>query len=274
MLQCYCRDPFFIWAFWQGGFLIMNNINDFKKRLFSLAIELILIVLANPKIKRVISEIVQKQIDLESGWQGNIRTQLWKKATQQTVDYVEKNMLTVKSCCGREQMLKIVFSRAKIDGLYLEFGVGEGNSINSIAKHVDGTVHGFDSFQGLPEPWFDHFDKGMFSTNLQLPSCPENVEFHIGLFDKTLPEFITKHNGQISFIHVDCDLYSSTKVIFDILGDLINSGTVILFDEYFNYPGWQNHEFKAFQEFVTQRGLKYEYLAYDRCHFAVAVLIL
>jgi hypothetical protein len=50
-------------------------------------------------------------------------------------------------------------------------------------------------------------------------------------------------------------------------------GTVIVFDEYFNYPGWENHEFKAFQEFVEQTNLKYEYLAYNRRHEQVAVKI-
>jgi hypothetical protein len=28
------------------------------------------------------------------------------------------------------------------------------------------------------------------------------------------------------------------------------SGSVIVFDEYFNYPGWKVHEFKAFQDDV------------------------
>ena len=34
-------------------------------------------------------------------------------------------------------------------------------------------------------------------------------------------------------------------------------GTVILFDEYFNFPNWERHEFKAFQEFVEKYGIKY-----------------
>ena len=68
-----------------------------------------------------------------------------------------------------------------------------------------------------------------------------------GLFDDTLPSFAKTHTQPVSFLHVDCDLYSSTKAIFDILGDQIVEGTVIVFDEYFNYPGWQHHEFKAFQ---------------------------
>ena len=46
--------------------------------------------------------------------------------------------------------------------------------------------------------------------------------------------------------NIDCDIYSSTKDIFDIAGDRINPGCIIVFDEYINYPSWEQHEFKAF----------------------------
>lgn len=75
------------------------------------------------------------------------------------------------------------------------------------------------------------------------------------------------------FLHIDCDLYSSTKVVFDFLKNQIVKGTVIVFDEYFNYPGWQNGEFKAFKEFVIQNNVEYEYLTYNRYHEQVAVII-
>jgi len=46
------------------------------------------------------------------------------------------------------------------------------------------------------------------------------------------------------------------------LADRIVPGTIILFDEYFNYPNWERHEFKAFQEFVTDRAASYPYLGF------------
>jgi hypothetical protein len=245
-----------------------------KKKFVALCCKLAKRILSDQEIKREIAEIVQRPADREHAIQGNIRVQLWQHATQETAAYVREKMLRVQTGCGRDQMLEIVFSEVEIDGLYLEFGVATGKSINAIAKYVQDTVHGFDSFEGLPEDWFDHLRKGMFSMNHQIPECAENVELHIGWFDETLPKFADAHEGQIAFMHVDCDLYSSTKVIFDILGNRIASGTVILFDEYFNYPGWQNHEFKAFQEFITEKQLRYKYIAYDRCYFAVLVKIL
>ena len=51
-------------------------------------------------------------------------------------------------------------------------------------------------------------------------------------------------------------------------------GAVVLFDEYYNFPRWQQHEYKAFQEFVARTGVKYEYIAYSVTGQQVAVRIL
>jgi hypothetical protein len=62
--------------------------------------------------------------------------------------------------------------------------------------------------------------------------------------------------------------------VLDILADRIVAGTVIQFDEYFNYPGWQDGEFKAWSEFVAARHVKFEYLGYCDRNEQVAVRIL
>lgn len=48
----------------------------------------------------------------------------------------------------------------------------------------------------------------------------------------------------------------------------------MLFDEYYNFPRWQQHEYKAFQEFVSRTGVEYEYIAYSVTGQQVAVRIL
>jgi hypothetical protein len=55
------------------------------------------------------------------------------------------------------------------------------------------------------------------------------------------------------------------------LADNIVSGTVIVFDEFYNYPGFEEHEFKAFQEFLDWSGKKPVYLAYNQ-YFEQAVV--
>jgi predicted O-methyltransferase YrrM len=100
---------------------------------------------------------------------------------------------------------------------------------------------------------------------------PGNVRLHPGWFDATLPEWLKNNPGPIAFIHVDCDLYSSTRTILALLADRIVPGTIILFDEYFNYPNWEEHEYKAFQEFVTERKVGYRYIGYARQQVAVQI---
>jgi hypothetical protein len=199
--------------------------------------------------------------------------EVWANATRQTADYIEEKMMSVPLYKGRRILFEVALSSVKVDGLYLEFGCGwEAKSINFLAERIDGTIHGFDSFEGLPEPWFGHLTQGSLTSHGQLPKVRKNVKLHAGRFDQTLPEFITTHDDPVAFMHIDCDIYSSAKIVFDLLGSKIIPGTVIQFDEYFNYPGWKNHEFKVFQEFINKRSLTYDYLGYT-AQFAVAVLI-
>jgi hypothetical protein len=94
-----------------------------------------------------------------------------------------------------------------------------------------------------------------------------------GFFEQTLPDFLDAYGKKsVAFIHVDCDLYSATKTVLAQLAPMLVEGTIIVFDEYFNYPGWQQGEYKAFAEFVsTHDRLGYDYIGYIRNGGQVAV---
>tara|TARA_B000000557_G_scaffold256390_1_gene248540 strand:- start:608 stop:1219 length:612 start_codon:yes stop_codon:yes gene_type:complete len=162
--------------------------------------------------------------------------------------------------------LRYVFEDLKLhhkpDTLWLEFGVASGNTINYISKFTNDKVYGFDSFEGLPEKWRDGFDKGAFSRGGTLPKVNTNVELIKGWFNKTLDKFIKNQNKKVSFMHMDADLYSSTKYIFDVLKDYIDKDCVIVFDELVNYPGFDGEtgELKAFYEFITENKVDYEWI--------------
>jgi tetratricopeptide (TPR) repeat protein len=155
---------------------------------------------------------------------------------------------------------KRAVAQANIKGLVLEFGVRHGNSIRQLVQLVGQEVHGFDSFQGLPEDWHAE-SRGSYSTKGVIPKVPPLVKLHAGWFDETLPAFITKHEGPVRLINIDCDIYSSTKTVLDTLADRIVPGTVIVFDEYIGNEHWREDEYKAFQEAVAAYGWAYEYLA-------------
>lgn len=166
--------------------------------------------------------------------------------------------------------LRYVFEVLRIahkpNTLWLEFGVATGSTINYIAQFTTDKVYGFDSFQGLPEKWRDGFDKGAFNRQGIMPRVFPNVELVKGWFSETLPEFIKTHGDKkVSFIHMDADLYSSTKCIFDNLKNYIDTDCVIVFDELLNYPDFDGEtgELKALYEFVTENKVDYEWIGMD-----------
>lgn len=195
------------------------------------------------------------------------------RALQRTVDYIEKAMPDALGFDSQRELIEYSLGAASVNGHYLEFGVFTGGTIRFMAKRVsDRVFHGFDSFEGLPEAW-SGFNLGTkaFDVGGKLPRVPANVRLHRGWFENSIPEWLKANPGPIAFMHVDCDLYSSTVTMFQLLADRMVPGTIILFDEYFNYPNWEQHEFKAFRELVDARNIRYRYLAFARQQVAVRI---
>lgn len=194
-------------------------------------------------------------------------------AYEETMDYVKKNMYAVTSFMTPSQLLTHAVKNISIEGDVWEFGVYKGGSIRHIAKQLPHKeVHGFDSFEGLPEDWYNSaLIKGTFSVDGKLPKVPSNVTLHKGWFNETIPTWKKSYEGVPSLIHIDCDIYSATKTVFDELGDRIKEGTVIVFDEYFNYPNWKDGEFKAFQNFIKKNDIKYKYIGFSRMQVAIKI---
>lgn len=149
----------------------------------------------------------------------------------------------------------------------MEFGVWQGKTLGLISRHFAvQKVWGFDSFVGLPEPWFTQSKQdgpshpaGKFNLNGEMShidSLP-NVELVPGWFNDSIPMWLEQNSGKISFLHIDCDLYSSTKTVLTLLNDYIVPGTVIVFDEmypwanYEKYDLWDQGEFKALGDWIS-----------------------
>ena len=193
-------------------------------------------------------------------------------AAVDTAKFIEEHLPTAPIYRSRALLHQAAFRERGVAGLVLEFGVASGKSINFIARSLpQETIYGFDSFEGLPEDWTFRYRKGHFAQ--QLPEVAENVELVVGLFGDTLPGFLAQHPEDVSYLHIDCDLYSSTRTILELLGDRIRPGTVIVFDEYFNYQSWRQHEHKAFMEFVEARKVKFHFLGAVQSSVQASVLI-
>ncbi len=160
-------------------------------------------------------------------------------------------------------------------GVIAEFGVWKGESINFFARNCPkAKVFGFDSFEGLEEDWYGtRFHKGRFSTNGQLPECESNVTLVKGWFEDTLPKFCAElQQEKILLLHMDADTYKPTAYVLSSLSNNLGKGTIIIFDEYYGYPNFRLHEFKAWRELVDSSGLKYRYKGYTEQQVAIEIL--
>ncbi len=156
----------------------------------------------------------------------------------------------------RYELLRRAVAAAPQSGLWLEFGVWEGASINYIADQTGQPIYGFDSFEGLPEDWMPGLPAGSFSTGGRLPSVRPTVTLVRGLFRQTLPAFLAARPSEpVGFLHVDCDLYSSSRDILTTLGPRIDRGTVIVFDEFCGLM--PDNEARAWREFRRQHGIEF-----------------
>lgn len=169
--------------------------------------------------------------------------------------------------------LEHALALAPCGGLALEFGVYRGDTLRTIATHRgDGRVYGFDTFTGLPETWRAGFPAGAFDDVGELPDVP-GAELVAGLFADTLDGFLAAHPGPVDFLHVDSDLYSSAVTVLAAAGPRLRAGSVVLFDEFLNFPGWECDEARAWWEYAAAHGIGYSYVCYTHDNEQVAVRI-
>ena len=206
----------------------------------------------DPKARREFREQIEREIFGRRHDSFDVDRIAKLAAALASSQYAQARMQKAKRCRNGMEILAFALEQVSVKGLYLEFGVFSGKSINHSAScRPNETIYGFDSFEGLPETWRQGFKKGAFQLE-NLPAVKENVKLVPGWFDRSLPVFCDEHPDEpVAFLHVDCDLYSSTQTIFALLRTRIVPGTIIAFNEYFNYPGWEQHEIKAFMEFCS-----------------------
>jgi ectoine hydroxylase-related dioxygenase (phytanoyl-CoA dioxygenase family) len=157
---------------------------------------------------------------------------------------------------------------------WCEFGVGEGESLDwfLLNKPAGNTMFGFDTFEGIPEPWLGHpighWKSEPYRSNrsdLEIVRAP----FEVSLGDTRVRAPLARGIG---LLHVDCDLHSSTHTVLEGTREFLKAGTVVVFDEFYGYGGWQQCEAGAFREFVEAEKVSFEYVA--RSDFQVAIRLL
>lgn len=194
---------------------------------------------ANPKHQLIIDKIRASKYSMTS------EARLW--ATALSVDHVCKN---------------------SIEGDFVECGVWRGGNsalANLIIKENNQTnsrnVYLFDTFEGMTAPtnedkhegintqeWFERYQKETHNEwcyasledvkhTMSVMSCSSANVFYVkGPVEKTLivPENLPK---KISVLRLDTDWYESTKIELEVLYPLLESGGILMIDDYGYWEG-------------------------------------
>ena len=150
------------------------------------------------------------------------------------------------------------------EGVWLNFGIKDGEVINQISKNTEKNVFSFDEFENTSfkkegDSIIYNFQK--FKEEIQ-PFLNKNIKIFPGSLYETISSFKKKYlnNEIISFIYVHSSSYQTTKQILYSFVDKINNGCIIVFNEFINYKNFFIYEFKAFYEFVQELKINYEFI--------------
>jgi len=160
------------------------------------------------------------------------------------------------------------FHNQPIDGYYFEFGCHKARTMrlawDTFHSLYNWTYVAFDSFEGLPEmdaadsmPIWKKGDlktsetdfvnlvtqHGMPRERLKTVKGFYNESLTPALRDELLPQ-------KAAVVYIDCDLYSSTITALNFAKDFLQTGTVLVFDDWFCFYGDPaKGERRAFAEF-------------------------
>jgi hypothetical protein len=175
----------------------------------------------------------------------------------------------------RKAVLRFAAERCRsVAGLALEFGVYRGETLRLLARALGPGrgVAGFDSFEGLPEDWGDLLPQGHFRTAIPTFASEPNVRLVVGRIEDTLPRFLERETAPFALVHVDCDLYATTRFVLERVLPRMSRGGLVVFDEYYGYPSWADHEHRAWREVRETAPLSTRPVAYSShsCAYEIA----
>jgi hypothetical protein len=154
-------------------------------------------------------------------------------------------------------IFNLVCDTEHMPGDIAEVGVAKGGSANIIcmAKSSSRKLHLFDTFDGLPTPSSDdipslvtHKYSANFKDVCDYLSCWTELSFYPGLFNTT--KHLVK-NRLFSFVHLDADLYQTTKDCLEFFYPRMVKGGVICSHDYSDDSSVGVR--KAFDEFFDDK---------------------
>ncbi len=160
---------------------------------------------------------------------------------------------------------------AQLPYVYFEFGCHSARTFSAVVNaseylRMDSMkFYAFDSFEGLPNT--SSVEDGVFQTgefSTPISKFKELVKKRTGkvlgddsivkgFYSDSLTDQLQKQMPKVGIVHIDVDLYSSTKEVLSFLKPLFTVGTIILFDDYYCFkPDGSKGEMKALTEFCEE----------------------
>jgi hypothetical protein len=223
------------------------------------------LILILEKISRFIYKIIP--IEFKSNKQNDLSELVYNYSLNEVFDnfkvHFKKSVLFNNSLTIRKYAINNALLNDKnSEFFYLEFGTYSGESANFFSQYVR-KLYTFDSFEGLSNDWVGRLNrpKGFFNRKGKLPKLKLNVEPVVGWVEDTLDNFLNTHKPKINFVHFDLDTYGPTKFTLTRLKPYLLKNAILIFDDFYNYFGWDNGEFKALSEVFNES--EFEYKAFD-----------
>ena len=209
----------------------------------------------------LIPEVFRSRVT-KSKLQEKLENHLTEETYNNFLEHFKKSLLLKSKIDLRKYSIeKAIEDNDENEYLFLEFGCYKGTSTNFFSTYVT-KLYTFDSFEGLKDDWVGReYSKGHFNLNKKIPNLNSNVEPIVGWIENTLENFLKKHNSKIKFVHMDLDTYNSSKFTLKKIKPYLTNNSYILFDDFFNYIGWESGEYKALNEVFDKN--EFEYLAFN-----------
>jgi hypothetical protein len=195
----------------------------------------------------------------------NSQTTLWEA---ENIFYHQSNISRIGKLLYQYEIYKKI---ANLPGDILEFGVFKGASLirfltyrSILENNFSRKIIGFDTFKKFPKQKKTSDIKLVkdFTLDAGHPISKENLnkilvrkkfenfELIEGNVENTLKKFIKKNdNTKISLLHLDMDVYKSTKFVLNLLEKRMVKNGIILVDDYGTVEGATT----AVDEFLKKR---------------------
>jgi hypothetical protein len=214
---------------------------------------------------------------LGTTWVGNLVNALFSKIEfgimkfykdENTIKLFQQVLTEDSPLLLKPSELFLIYTFAKnqtdLEGDFAEVGVFKGTSAKIICEAKgDKPLHLFDTSEGLPKvgkidkKFRDHLYNGDLEYVKKKLSKYSNVRLYKGLFPATaLPVEKTK----FSFVHLDIDIYSSTKACIEFFYPRMVKGGIIISHDY-HADGVR----KAFDDFFKDKSEKIAELPMSQC---------